>query len=274
MSILTSQFTPLFPSLRCVYMSILYICVSIPILQIGSLYHFSRQHIKKQRHYVANKGLSSQSYDFSSSHVWMWELDYKESWALKNWCFWTVVLEKTLESPLDCKEIQPVHPKGNQSWIFTRRTDAWSCNSNTLATWFEELTVWKRPWCWERLKAGEEGDDRGWDGWMASLTHWNWVWTSSGSWWWTGKPGMLQSMGSQRARHDWVTELNCTIFLDSTCMLIYDIWFSHSDLLHQALFLIASIETRLVDFHCEKWVALHLEISLHVFTLHLLTSIS
>ena len=84
----------------------------------------ARQHIKKQRHYFANEGPSSQSYSFSSSHVWMWELDYKESWMLKNWCFWTVVLEKTLERPLDCKEIKPVHPKGNQSWIFIGRTDA------------------------------------------------------------------------------------------------------------------------------------------------------
>ena len=82
----------------------------------------SRQHIKKQRHYFANKGPSSQGYGFSSSHVWMWELEYKESWVLKNWCFWTVVL-KTLERPLDCKENQPVHPKGNQSWIFIGRTD-------------------------------------------------------------------------------------------------------------------------------------------------------
>ena len=81
------------------------------------------QHIKKQRHYFANKCPSSQSYGFSSSHVWMWELDYKESWELKNWCFWTVVL-KTLESPLDCKEIQPVHPKGNEFWMFIGRTDA------------------------------------------------------------------------------------------------------------------------------------------------------
>ena len=80
--------------------------------------------IKKQRHYFANKGLSSQSYGFSSGHVWMWELNYKESWAPENWCFWTVVLGKTLESPLDCKEIQPVNPKGNQSWIFTGMTDA------------------------------------------------------------------------------------------------------------------------------------------------------
>ena len=88
------------------------------------IYDQPRQHIKKQRHQFANKGPSSQSYGFPSSHVWMWELDYKESWALKNWCFWSVVLEKTLESSLDCKEIQPVHPKGNQSWIFIRRTDA------------------------------------------------------------------------------------------------------------------------------------------------------
>jgi len=85
----------------------------------------------------------------------MWELEYKETWSLKNWCFWTVVLEKTLESPLDCKEIQPVHPKGNQSWIFTGRTDVEAETPNTLATWCEELTHLKRPWCWERLKAGE-----------------------------------------------------------------------------------------------------------------------
>ena len=83
-----------------------------------------RQHIQKQRHYFANKGLSSQGYGFSSGHVWMWELDCEESWVLKNQCFWTVVLEKTLESPLDCKEIQPVHPKGDQSWMFIGRTDA------------------------------------------------------------------------------------------------------------------------------------------------------
>ena len=83
----------------------------------------------------------------------------------------------------------------------------WSWNSNTLATWREELTLWKRLWCWERLKAGGEGDDRGWDGWMASLTPWTWVWASSRGWWWTGRPGVLQSMGSQRVGHDWATEL-------------------------------------------------------------------
>ena len=87
-------------------------------------YNQTRQHVKKQRHYIANKGLSSQSYGFSSGHVWMWELDHKQSWALKNRCFWTVVLEKTLESPLDWKEIQPIHPKGDQSWILIGRTDA------------------------------------------------------------------------------------------------------------------------------------------------------
>ena len=87
-------------------------------------YDQPRQHIKKQRHCFTNNDLSSQSYSFSSSHVWMWELDYTESWAPKNWCFWTVVLEKTLESPLDCKEIQLVNPKGNQSWMFIGRTDA------------------------------------------------------------------------------------------------------------------------------------------------------
>ena len=86
-------------------------------------YDLPRQHIKEQRYYFANKFLSSESYGFSSCHVWIWELDYKESWALKNWCFWTVVLEKTLESPLECKEINPVSPKGNQSWIFIGRTD-------------------------------------------------------------------------------------------------------------------------------------------------------
>ena len=127
----------------------------------------------------------------------MWELDYKESWAPKNWCFWTVALEKTLESPLDHREIQPVHPKGNQSWIFIGRKD-WCLSwiSNMLATWCEELTHWKRPWCWERLRAGGEGNDRGWDDWMASPTRWTWVWARSGSWL-TGKTGMLQSMVSQ-----------------------------------------------------------------------------
>ena len=107
-----------------------------------------------------------------ASNVWMLELDCEESWASKNWCFWTVVLKNTLEIPLDCKEIQPVHPKGDQSWV---KDWCWSWNSNTLATWCEELTHWKRPWCWEGLGTGGEGDSGGWDGWMASLIWWTWV---------------------------------------------------------------------------------------------------
>ena len=164
-------------------------------------YDQPRQHIKKQSHYFANKGPYSQTYGFSSGHVWMWELDHKEGWAPKNWCFWTVVLEKTLESPLDCKEIKPVNLKGNQSWIFIESTDA-EAYSNTLAIWCGELTHWKKLWCRERLKTWGQGDNRGWDVCMASPTQWTWVCVSSRSWWWTGRPGVLQSIGSQRVKHD------------------------------------------------------------------------
>ena len=141
----------------------------------------------------------------------MWQLDYKESWVSKNWCFWTVVLEKTLENPLDCKEIQTVHPKGDQSWEVHWKIWCWSWNSSTLATSCKELTHWKRPWCWERLGAAGEGDNGGWDGWMASSTRWTWVWVDSGSWWWTGRPGMLRFMGLQRVGQDWATELNWSV---------------------------------------------------------------
>ena len=147
---------------------------------------------------------------FFSSHVWMWELDYKENWVLKNWCFWTVVLEKTLAESLGLQGVS-TSPSSRKSVLNVHWKDwCWSWNSSTLAIWCEELTHLKRPWCWERLKAGGEGDNRGWDGWMASLTQWTWVWVNSGSLWWTGRPGMLQSMGSQRVRHDWATELNWT----------------------------------------------------------------
>ena len=115
--------------------------------------------IFKSRDYLASKGPSSQSYGFSSSHVCMWELDYKESWALKNWCFWTVVLEKTLESPLDCKEIQPAHPKGNQFWIFTGRTDA---EAETPILWPPDVKnwlIWKDPDAGKNRRR-EERDDR------------------------------------------------------------------------------------------------------------------
>ena len=131
-------------------------------------YDQPRQHIKKQRHYFANNGPSSQGYGFSSSHVWMWKMDYKESWALKNWCFWTVVLEKTLESPLDCKQIQPVHPKGNQSWIFIGRTDV---EAETLVLWPPDVKSWL---IWKDLILGKiEDRRRGWQRmrWLDSITN-------------------------------------------------------------------------------------------------------
>ena len=149
-----------------------------------------RQPIKKQRHYFANKSPSSQNHAFSSSHVWMWELDYKENWVLKNQCFWTMVLEKSLESPVDCKEIQPVYPKGNQSWILIGRTDA---EAETPIFWPPDVKrwlLWKDPDAWKYWRR-EEKQMTGWDGWMASLPRWTWVWISPGSWWWTGKPVML-----------------------------------------------------------------------------------
>ena len=123
----------------------------------------------------------------------------------KNGCFWTVVLEKTLQSTLDCKEIQSILKEISPEYSLE------GLMLNLKRQYFghlmQKLTHWKRPWCWERLKAGGERDDRGWDGWMASPTQWTWVWSSSWNWWWTGKPGMLQSMGSQRVGHDWATEL-------------------------------------------------------------------
>ena len=211
----------------------------------------------------------------------MWELDCEEGWAPKNWCFWTVVLEKTPESPLDCKEIQPVHSKGDQPWDFFGRNDAkaetpvlWPCHvkswlvgkdpdagrdwgqeekgttEDEMAGWHHwfnghesewtpgvgdgqgglaccdlwdhkesdtterlirseaAVAAWKIPWCWERLKVGGEGDDRGWDGWMASRTQWTWFWASSGSWWWTGRPACCGPWGHKES--DTTERLNWT----------------------------------------------------------------
>ena len=130
----------------------------------------ARQHIKKQRYYFADKGLSTQSYGFPSRHVWMWELDYKESWALKNWCFWTAVLEKTFESPLDCKKIKPVNPKGSQSWIFLGRIDA---EDETLILWPPDAKnwfIWKDPDVekdWNQEEKGMTEDEMvGWHHWL------------------------------------------------------------------------------------------------------------
>ena len=171
-------------------------------------YDQPRQHIIKQRHYFANKGPSGQGYAFSSGHIRMWELDCEESFAPKNWCFWTVVLEKILESPLDSREIQPVHPKGDQSWVFIERTDA---EAETPILWPPDAKSWlvgkdpdaRRAWGQE-----EKGTTEEWDGWMAPPTQWAWVWVNSRGWWWTGRPGVLQFMGLWRVGHDWVTELN------------------------------------------------------------------
>ena len=136
----------------------------------------------------------------------MWELDYKESWVPKNWCFWIVVLEKTLESPLDCKEIQPVHSKGDQPWVFFGRNDA---KAETPVLWPHHAKSWligKDPDAgrdWGQEEKGTKEDD----GWMASPTQWTWVWVKSGRWWWTGRPGVLRFMGLQRVGHDWATDL-------------------------------------------------------------------
>ena len=166
-----------------------------------------RQNIKKQRHSFANKGLSSQGYGFSSSHVWMWELDYKESSALKNWCFWTMDFGE--DSWEDYKEIQPVHPKGDQFWVFIGRTDI---EAETPILWPSDAKNWligKDPDAgkdWGQEEEGTTEDE--WDGWMASPSQCRWVSVNSGSWQWTERPGVLCSVVLQRVRHDWAAELN------------------------------------------------------------------
>ena len=175
-------------------------------------YNQPRQHIKKQRHCFANKGLPTKVC-LVKAMVFPVVMYGCESWTVKKaecgridafelWC-WRRLLRVTWTARRSnqsiLKEISP--------GIFFWRNDS-SWNSSTLATSREELTDWKRLWCWEGLGAGGEGDNRGWDGWMASQTRWTWVWVNSRSWWWTGRPGLLQFMGSQRVGHDWVTELN------------------------------------------------------------------
>ena len=164
--------------------------------------------ILKSRHYFADKGPFSQSYGFS--HVWMWELDCEEGWTPKNSCFWTVVLEKTLESPLDCKEIQPVHSEGDQPWDFFGRNDA---KAEAPVLWPPHAKSWLigkdsdawRDWGQEE-KGTTEDEMAGWHHWLDG------VWVNSGNWWWTGRPGVLRFMGSQRVRHDWATDLIWQIY--------------------------------------------------------------
>ena len=144
----------------------------------------------------------------------MWELDCEESWAPKNGWFWTVVLEKTLESPLDCKESQPVYLKGDQSFVFIGRSDA---EAETPILWPPHAKSWltgKDPDAGRDWESKEKGMT-GWDGWMASPTRWTWIWVNFGSWWWTGRPGVLHFMGSQRVGHDWATELNWTDYWEN-----------------------------------------------------------
>ena len=169
--------------------------------------------------YFANKGPSSQGYGFSSSHVWMWGLDYKVSWAPKNRCFWTVVLDNTLENPLESKEIQPVHPKGDQLNIHWKDW-CWSWNSNTLATWCEELTHLKSPWCWDWGQEEKGTTEDKMVGWLHRLNGHGFGWT----------PGVGDGQGSlvccspwgQKVWHDWVTELNCLTYKHISNLQFHD----------------------------------------------------
>ena len=170
-------------------------------------YYQPRQHIKKQRHYFANKGPSSQSYGFSSRHVWMWDLHYKESWAPKNWCFWTVVLEKTLVSSLDYKEIQPVHLK-EISPEYSLEGLMMKMQLQYFGYLMQRTDSFEKTLMLGKIEGGRRRGRQRMSGWMASETQWAWVWVNSGWWLWTGRPGVIQSMGLQRVGHDWVTELN------------------------------------------------------------------
>ena len=179
-------------------------------------YDQPRQYSKKHRLYFATKVLSSQSYGFSSSHEWIWELDHKERWTPKNWCFCTAVLEKTPESPLDCKKIQWVNLKGNQSWIFIGRTGAEAKTPIFWLPYLKNWLIWEDNECWERLKLGGEGADRGWDGWMVSLTQRTWVSVKSGSWFGQGGLACCDSWGSKES--DMTERL---IWSDLTYLSIY-----------------------------------------------------
>ena len=191
------------------------------------------------------------------------------------------MLKETLESPLDCKEIKPVNSKGNQSWIFIWKDWCSSWSSNTLATWCKELTHWKKPWCWRKLKAVGEEDNRGWAGWTASPTQWTWVWASSGSWWWTGKPGCWVHgvTRNHTPLSDWTELKNCvglwdynlhihyfySLLLTLKCaMRIYSILWRGKGWISVVLFLTVALsngrfwmfETMKI-LNCIKWIGLN-----------------
>ena len=166
--------------------------------------------VLKSRHHFADKGPYSQSYGFSSSHIWIWELDHKEGWAPKNGCFWIVVLEKTLESPSDSKEIKPVNPKGNQSWILIGRNDTEVpilCPPDAKSWLIRKDPDAGKDWMQDEKGIAEDEMV----GWHHRLNGHEFE-QGSRRWWRTGNPGVLQSMGSQRVRHDWATELNWLFF--------------------------------------------------------------
>ena len=144
---------------------------------------------------------------FPVVNVWMWDLDYKENWALKNWCFWTVVLEKTLESPLDCKEIHPVSPK-ETSPEYSLEGLMLKLKLQYFGHLMRRADSLEKTLMLGKIEGRRRRGRRRWDGWMASRTQWTWVWINSEIWWWTERPGVLKSLGWQTVRHDWATELN------------------------------------------------------------------
>ena len=190
-------------------------------------YDQPRQHIKKQRHYFANKGPSRQIYSFSSSHVWMWEFNDKESWVPKNWCFELWYWRRLLRVPWTARRSNQSIPKDiNPEFSFEGLMLKMELQYSSHLMWRTDSL--EKPWFWERMKVRGEGNNREWDGWMETPTWGTWVWASSWSWWWTGKPGVLQSMGLQTVRHDLVTKLTELILLRTWWARLFVIVVSHS----------------------------------------------
>ena len=171
--------------------------------------------MKKQRHHFPDQGPYSQSYGFSSSYVWMWELDNRKDWVLKNWCLWTIVLEKTLEYPLDRKEIKPLNPKRNQPWIFIERT-VLKLKLQSFGDLMRIADSLEKTLMLAKMRTG--GEDRGWDSWMASPTQGTWVWANCGRWWRTGEPGVLsprdckESDQTERLKNHSPNNILCFLF--------------------------------------------------------------